>query len=50
MRAVTGGAVVGGLVGVLVLAVGATAAAWIAIAVAALAIVAGCVDYVRTNH
>lgn len=49
VRTIAGGAAAGLLVGLLVLAGGATAAAWIAIVIAVLAIVAGAVDYVRTH-
>lgn len=45
---VAGGAAAGLLGGVLVLVLGATAA-WIAIVIAVLAIIAGAVDYVRTH-
>lgn len=49
VRTVAGGATAGLLVGLLVLAGGVTAAAWIAVAIAVLAILAGAVDYVRTH-
>lgn len=49
MRACVGGAVVGFLVAVLILAVGLTVAAYVAIGVATAAIVVGAVDYVREH-
>ncbi|ABE67296.1 hypothetical protein SEA_PINKYOSHI_39 [Mycobacterium phage PinkYoshi] len=49
MRAIAGGALAGLVIGVLVLAVGATAAAWIALALSVAAIATGAADYVRTH-
>lgn len=49
MRAVVGGSAAGVLAGGLVLALGVTAAAAIVVGIAALVIVAGAVDYVRTH-
>ncbi|ASR77240.1 hypothetical protein SEA_AVOCADO_39 [Mycobacterium phage Avocado] len=48
MKALLGGALAGVAVAILVLAVGATVAAFVVIAVALLTIVVGCVDYVRS--
>lgn len=44
-----GSATAGAAIGALVLGVGLTAAAWIAVAVSVLALVVGAVDYVRTH-
>lgn len=49
MRTVAGGAAAGSLIGVLVLELGVTVAAWFALAIASAAIIAGAVDYVRTH-
>ena len=50
MMAVGGGLAGGALVAVLVLVLGVTVTAYVAIAVAVVAIVAGCVDYVRSPN
>ena len=49
MRAIVGGGAAGAAIAVLILTVGITAAAWIAIVLAVAAIVLGCVDYVRSH-
>ena len=47
MKMCLGGAIVGLLAALLVLAVGLPIAAFVVIGIALLAIIAGCVDYVR---
>lgn len=49
VKSTLGGAVVGAIIGGLILAVGVTAAAWIASALAGVAIVVGAIDWVRTH-
>lgn len=50
MRAIVYGIAAGVLVALLVLVLGVTVTAYVAIAVAVLAIVLGCVDYVRSPN
>ena len=50
MNAVLGGLGAGLLMALTILIVGLTIAAYVAIAVALVAIVWGCVDYVRSHH
>lgn len=50
MMAVGGGLAGGALIAVLVLVLGVTVTAYVAIGVAVLAIVLGCVDYVRSPN
>lgn len=49
MRAIAGGAGAGAVIAGLVLALGVTTFAWLALVLAVLAIVAGAVDYVLTH-